>query len=107
MAGVNAAPAIQELKRRLQFRFGQRFSRLVVYGSVARGDTTDQSDVDTLLVLRQSGDLAADWSAALHDVAEVCLEYDTLISLLVTTEVDFETRQTPLFINVRREGVAA
>jgi predicted nucleotidyltransferase len=44
--------ALSELKERLQSVYGNRLVAIILYGSVARGDYTEGSDVDVAIVLR-------------------------------------------------------
>jgi predicted nucleotidyltransferase len=46
------AALLQELKRRLDRRFGERFIALYLFGSRARGDHEPDSDVDVAVVLK-------------------------------------------------------
>lgn len=52
--------AVADLKARLRARFGRTLSEMRVFGSMARGQATDDSDVDVLVVLahRPSGSTA-------------------------------------------------
>jgi hypothetical protein len=38
--------------------------------------------------------------------AEISLEYDIVISRVFVSREDYESKQTPFLMNVRREGVA-
>jgi predicted nucleotidyltransferase len=44
--------ALAELKRRLGDRFGDRIERLVLFGSRARGEGHEHSDLDVLVLLQ-------------------------------------------------------
>jgi hypothetical protein len=46
------APILEEAKRILRELYGERFSGLVLYGSMARGDYDDESDIDLLVLLK-------------------------------------------------------
>lgn len=43
---------VTEFAERLRARFGNRLSRVVLFGSRARGDVTEESDIDLLVLLR-------------------------------------------------------
>lgn len=43
---------VAELATRLRARFRDRLSRVVLFGSRARGDVTEESDIDLLVLLR-------------------------------------------------------
>lgn len=44
-------PALSEYRRRLGVRFPGRVQRVVLFGSWARGEATEESDVDVLVIL--------------------------------------------------------
>lgn len=44
--------ALEELKQELVKLYGERLRGIYLYGSYARGDFTEDSDVDVLIVLR-------------------------------------------------------
>jgi len=96
---------LAELRRRLEALYGPRLLRLKLYGSQARGDAEPGSDIDVLVVLagpvrpgeeiRRIGDLTAGMS----------LENNMVISCAFISGERFEREESPLMINVRREGV--
>lgn len=51
-------PVLQEVKRRLVARYGDRLDRVVLFGSRARGDHRDDSDYDIAVFLH---DLNGNW----------------------------------------------
>jgi predicted nucleotidyltransferase len=96
---------LAEFKAAAQETFGDRLCRMVLYGSYARGEAQDTSDVDVLLVLREVSDPLAE-RAKLSDVlCNLGLTYDKVLSVIAVDERDFLIRQSPLLLNVRREGV--
>ena len=106
MDGNDIQAILADLKQRLQAEFGAEMSRLLVYGSVARGENRADSDIDVMVVFRESGDMHALWDRVLDVASDVSYDYDTFITALVTTEEELATRANPLFMNIRREAVA-
>jgi len=51
---------LSELRRRLERLYGRRLVQMVLYGSHARGDAEDGSDIDVLVVLTGPGRDIAD-----------------------------------------------
>lgn len=98
--------ALISLRDYLRQLYQERFDRLVLFGSYARGEATADSDVDVLIVL----DDPVDASAALHQtsefVAQLCLDHNLLISRLFMGKSRFESENSPLLRNVRAEGIA-
>lgn len=96
---------LKELRRRLEALYGPRLVRLVLFGSQARGEAEPGSDIDVLVVLegpvrpgeeiRRTGEIAS----------EISLENNVVISCAFISAERFEREQSPLLINVRREGI--
>jgi predicted nucleotidyltransferase len=85
---------------------GEALDAVILYGSHARGDACDESDIDVLCVMRRTfdhGDMIALTSAL---TAQLSLEYGVVLSRTFVTREDFETRQLPFLMNVRKEGIA-
>jgi predicted nucleotidyltransferase len=80
--------------------------RIVLYGSVARGTNTEESDVDIALLLK--GVLDKDTEDKLSDlVVDMNLKYDKVFSVI---DIDIDNFQkwekvTPFYKNVTQEGI--
>jgi len=78
---------------------------LILYGSFGRGEATEKSDIDILVVVDDKIDpreVEEDLSDLLF---EILLEHGELISVIVVKESIFEGYKSPLFLNVKEEGV--
>ena len=96
---------LQELHQTLKVFYGDRLTNLILFGSHARRDATEDSDIDILIVLKDPispGDEVLRISALKTDLN---LKYDELISVTPISEIDYQTRSTPLLENIRREGI--
>jgi predicted nucleotidyltransferase len=97
---------LAELRRRFERIYGTRLSRLVLFGSQARGDAMPGSDIDVLVVLRgpvlPGQEIARTGAVA----AELSLQYDIVISCAFVSAERYLTESSPLLMNVRREGIA-
>lgn len=98
-------PLLQELKREIQIVFGPRFRQMILYGSYARGEAQQGSDVDILLVLKDVSDPLAERERLSELLWRLALKYDVVLSVIPVDEHALETRRKPLFLNVKREGV--
>ncbi len=103
------SPAVQsilaELRVQLEQLYGDRLERLVLYGSQARGDAEPDSDIDVLVVLR--GEVSpGEETARISDArAAICLKHNVVICCAYVSADRYASGQSPLLLNVRREGV--
>lgn len=80
--------------------------RIILYGSVARGTDTPESDVDIALILH--GKMSAETKSGLLDlIVELNLKYDKVLSVVDIDEEFFLTWKNaiPFYGNVEREGI--
>jgi predicted nucleotidyltransferase len=77
--------------------------RIILYGSVARGDDTAESDVDILVL---SKDKRATRKQAIKRAIDVLLDTGTYISVKVLTPGEYEQLQDTHFMRqIRKEGI--
>jgi len=93
------------LKRELTSLLGDRFDRIILYGSYARGQAQPGSDIDVLIVLRGDFDYGELIRLTSSAVSRLSLEHDVVISRAFVTPERYEKEQSPFLLNVRREGV--
>ena len=100
---------IEGIVRALKSKYGDQLSSIYVFGSFARGDADKDSDLDLLIVFSEIDEF---WRIQ-KEVNELIYNntFTKGISLVVATtiisESEFLTGQSPLLINVRKEGIKA
>jgi uncharacterized protein len=98
---------IAEARALLEREYGDQLAGVVLFGSHARGDAEPGSDVDLLVILRGEVSPSVEVSRMSAPLAELSLQYDTVVSCAFVSEERYRTEQSPFLINVRREGIAA
>lgn len=103
---------LQERDRRIAREFRRRLAAVTpildlrVFGSRARGDATDDSDLDVFVDLEES---SPELRQRISEIAwEVGFEMDRVISTIVATRADLEDGPmgaNPLVLSVEREGI--
>jgi len=78
---------------------------IIVYGSGARGDYKQESDIDILIVLKDFENFWEEFKKISKIASSVSLKYDVVISALPVKAEEYASKRSPLMINVRREGI--
>jgi len=94
-----------KLEKSLRALYGERFSRLVLFGSRARGDAEEGSDIDVLVVLKGGVNADAEISCVAPTTARLSLKHNVVISCVYVSEEQYRREKSPLLINIRREEV--
>ncbi|MBN1145822.1 MAG: nucleotidyltransferase domain-containing protein [Anaerolineales bacterium] len=96
---------LAELRAGFSQLLGNQLEAIYLYGSQARGDARPGSDIDVLIVVRGKLDYFELLERTSRFVADLSLQNDVVISRVFVSKQDFEKRQTPLIMNVHREGI--
>lgn len=97
---------LDDLKQRLQALYGKRLVDVVLFGSVARGEDTPESDVDVLVVLRGPVHHYAEHKRLADVVVDLMACYGVVVTPVVMAESRFRHENWPLLRNIREEGIA-
>lgn len=99
---------IDEVKKVVKSIVSQPFE-VTLYGSVARGDETYESDIDLLILIEDSVDYKLKQQIR-EAVYSIELQRDVVISLFIESKLVWETKYATLsmlYQNIQREGIRA
>lgn len=97
---------VDRVKAHLHELYGEGIKRVILYGSHARGEATEDSDVD-VLVLTDPSLKPSEVRKSLSDLLfDMLMDEGELVSVIVVPEDFFEEHNLPFMLNVREEGVA-
>lgn len=105
---VSVQHVIYEFAKDMRKIFGLDLSRVLVYGSYARGDFTKDSDVDIMILVKTPVDEIHKYTDRVSDAAfEYLMNYGIDISPVIKNEEHFNywVDNLPYYRNVRDEGV--
>jgi predicted nucleotidyltransferase len=84
---------------------GESIIRIILYGSVARGTQTDESDVDIAVLVKS---YTKDMHERMTDyIVDLELEYNKVLSVLLIDYEKFTEWENvmPFYKNVKKEGI--
>ena len=93
------------LRDYLQQEYQDRFDRMILFGSQARGDATEASDVDVLIVLHDPVNASEELKRTSQFIAQLCLDHNLLIARLFMSRSRFDVENSPLLRNIRQDGI--
>ena len=112
--------ALEKFKDGLVSKYPDRIEKIILYGSRARGDAKQESDVDVMIVVKDKRPRMIDnyglervlsWrgypveETASNLSNELFYEYWSHISPQIVDQRQFSNKWSPFFNSVRREGV--
>ncbi|MCU0286472.1 MAG: nucleotidyltransferase domain-containing protein [Acidobacteria bacterium] len=78
---------------------------MILFGSYARGDYVEGSDIDIALLLEGLTDIYLEREKYFPVVCRISLQYDTVVSVIPFDYREFQEKKTPLILNVQKKGV--
>jgi len=100
------AALLKVLKQRLQILLDDALVKAVLFGSRARGDASDDSDIDVAVIVREVSREVRE--SILHEVAKFEFEHCQAISVLILSEEELNRlarRERRIGLDILNEGV--
>lgn len=89
--------------------YGSNLKRIILYGSYARGEATESSDIDIMILVSLDDLSIKNYSDKLSDITfDINLDNDLMIMPIVKNEEHFNKwiGAYPFYRNVDKEGVS-
>lgn len=89
--------------------YGSSLQRIILYGSYARGEATESSDIDIMILVSLDDLSIKNYSDKLSDITfDINLDNDLMIMPIVKNEEHFNKwiGAYPFYRNVEKEGVS-
>ncbi len=97
---------LTELSQAFYIEYGDRLAKIVLFGSQARNEAVNGSDIDILIVLKGDVRPSDEILNTGGIVAALSLKYDQVISCVFMAEQRFLHHNNMLLRNIRHEGIA-
>lgn len=98
-------PLLIKLRNYLLELYGDRLDKTILFGSQARGEATENSDIDILIVLKGQVNCGEEIKRTGQFISDLSLEYDQVVSRLFIDTDKFSQANSPLLMNIRKEGI--
>jgi len=98
--------ALCDLRNALAELYQRDIPKILVYGSQARGEANQTSDIDVLLLYPNEVDPGSEIRRISPILADLNVRYQVLVSILPTSEITYQRERNPFWETVRREGVS-
>jgi len=95
------------VKVELERIYGPRLRGVYLYGSAARGQLNEDSDIDIAIVLDNIPDRFAEHERISELGSQVSLAYKTLVSFFLTSDSDFDFGRCAIHRAIKEEGIKA
>ena len=100
---------LREVRNASERLYGDKLNKIILYGSYARGDNTEESDIDIMIILNCDADEVKELRGMTSEMAsDISLEQGVFLSILLRDKKHFEDNLhfLPFYQNIAREGVA-
>ncbi len=97
--------ALGEVRAALERLYGDRLVKVILFGSHARGEAHEESDVDVLVVLRGEVCIHDEIKRTNPLVSDLLLKYREFLTIQPFAEAIFEDTTHPLMVHVHAEGI--
>ena len=87
--------------------YGEQFQGLILYGSTARGENDNMSDIDLFVLLKKPFNYFRELRKIVELLYPVQLETEKLISAKPASKEEYESGKILLYRLAKREGLTA
>lgn len=105
---MNIKDILQEFKEQLKIIYKDNLKDIILFGSLARGKFSAESDVDILIILNNIASYEEEFNKVFKVERDIEKKYDDkiLISSVLATQKNYNLRLEPIYLNVQREGIS-
>ena len=100
--------ALDEFLLSVRNCFGEKLNSVIVYGSYARGDYNESSDIDVMILVSLSDEEIKDLEDVIYDSSfDLEMKYGKVLSPIIKNYDFFEywSDTLPFYQNIKAEGV--
>ena len=95
----------REFHERLAEIYGERLTAVYLYGSYARGEANDDSDIDVAVVLTGTVKRSAEEKKIIDIIAEISLREKCFLLPFFLSEDEYREKPYAIFRSIAHEGI--
>jgi len=96
---------LPQIKRYLKRVYGNRLESVILYGSFAKNQATEDSDIDIAIILKGKVNTLKEMDKINDFINNIELEYDELITILPISSNEIKNSIWPLYKSLKKEGI--
>lgn len=99
---------LKEVRRAYENVYGDKLVKVMLYGSYARGDYDNESDIDIVgIVDGEKYDINKDFDSIISRLSDIDLEYNIIVSPDVVSYNDFSKYKdvSGYYRNIEKQGI--
>jgi len=97
---------LRRMKAQLKDAYGDKVLKVILYGSQARGDAHEGSDVDVAVVVKDALNPRTVERSLEEMLWKVVVDEGELVAVIAFREKLFEKEEWSLILNIKDEGIA-
>ena len=102
---VDKALVIKDFTETMKNHYGNRLSKIILYGSYARGDFNEESDIDFMVLLNDEEVRTSKEILTIGDkLYDLSISFLTMISAQVIPQFQFEKTNNLFYRNIKKDG---
>lgn len=99
------APLLPKIKSLLQGLYGDRLLDVILFGSFARNQADEDSDIDIAVVLQGKVNKSQEIDRMYDVLYDLMLDTGELISVYPLSAEEMENKNWPLYYHLKNEGI--
>jgi len=96
---------LEEVKFKVKSLYGDKLKSVILYGSYARGEEKQKSDIDIAVILKGDFELFKEIDRIIDVTYDIGLNHSVLLSIKPISEQDYDKPNTMLVLNLIEDGI--
>ncbi|MHC4874643.1 MAG: nucleotidyltransferase domain-containing protein [Planctomycetota bacterium] len=104
---MDKSKLLKEIKNCLDTVYGKRLKGVILYGSFARNEESEHSDIDVMVLLDKIESLSIEARKSIKALYPLTLKYEHPVQPKIACEESYNQAIFPLYKTIHEEGIPA